>query len=148
MISIEQTQELRKLFEPLYEYMPYSTHRPPWAYHNGDIWTRRALPIARSILGETVEWVVYDSEALKKDKTELTLPGGYHSYLVDFAEEDPTILCGTYQQFAFPPRPGSEHVLIAPASQTPQPLLRANVGMDALPYWRPDLYFGVAIRPA
>jgi len=106
------------------------------------------LPLARAVLGSNIQRVAYSHDYALELQEEYGLPEGYHAYLADPSSRDPLIICGTYLQFALPGSTADDHILISPASEAPTLLRDAKVNEGTWAYYRPDLYFGSAIRPA
>lgn len=149
MISINTYSLLRQELEPVYATFPRDDQCPAWEEPNCAEWSRRALPIVRSILGASVERVVYQHDYRNELQNNYNLPEGYHAYLADLTAPDSLIICGTYLQFAFPGSDNREHVLITPISGVSHALEEAGVDKKAWPFFRPDLYLGrtITIEP-
>lgn len=148
MISNGTYDSLKQELEPIYDSLPHDYTHPAWQLPNCIEWSRLALPLARSILGQHVQRVAYNHDYAHELEEGYGLPEGYHAYLVVPSDSDPLVICGTYLQFASSDSQATDHILISRASETPAVLHDAGVVSGSWPYFRADLHFGKTITLA
>ena len=150
MPAVEQSQNLHDQLLPVYDeivkrYPLSDAARSAWREGFCVPWSRLAKPHAARVLGPQAVirhvtcWPIYEEP--------VGTPGRayFHEYLLDTtAPEDPTIIDGTWQQFA-PPETQDDantpRILIVRASEAPDVLARYGVQQDLLCQWQPGASF-------